>query len=438
MSRRDFTISPTWLLIAAVVVLRCAQEPDDQLILNGTLTTLSGAPLSDAGVTLLRTDLLGCPQTLHPGLNGQNLPYAFNSFAATQTDPNGGYLFDIWRFQAWTESAPGTNRCFRVEVDGDTGSKSLLQLGGGAFNSTAPALELWPDAPLLSSDPDGGYMLQNPPLRGAPIIASVDGGAGDFNGTSAVYDWALVQGDSLVWHSLNEGGDFSVDGPLLEDFSVCASAEALLIPQVVTNGLPFDAAQFLAMARSSTACLPPGTSVPLSRGKSCQFTPGGGVAQPLSPCPLTDGVLDLYALRPDRAFPDVLGAQDTIDLDLGHSVAVRTIIIRGLVWTGSIVESQGPGGRGGPKTPPSVAMTVSGSVDSQTYTSLAAAQPAPSPITFTPGSLPPVPDLFAILSGGLGDYRIDLPAEPQVRYLRLEAGPNQAFWAVREISAFAP
>jgi hypothetical protein len=442
--------------LAAAVVVRCGLAPDDELILNGQVTDVDGTPLQDSGVFVARTEQEGCPETIHEAVNGQNQSVAFDAFTSTQTDDQGNYAFEVWRFQTWTEESPGDSRCFRLEVDGNGGSRVYLQLSGGEFNSSAPTMLLWQDGPQIAPGPDGGLLAQNPKLLSTPIVATIDGGPGQFTNLQALYDWVLLEAAALqpppsdggvpfaplAWHSQDLGDPLLIDGPLVEDFSLCVGTEALLVPGGFTTGggnvSVRIAPGFNGLSRSALSCLPKGTTVPVSRGKSCSFDgttlPGVGGLPCGTGCPLTDGALDVVALRTDRSTPD--GGQDEIDIDLGQSTALATIIIRGLLWSGSTVSSPERVGRG-PPPPLPLPMNVLGSVDDVSFNELASIEPLP-PLNTAPTTAVETAATYAELGGSLADYRVDLPGTPQVRYLRFQSGLNQAFWAVREISAFAP
>jgi len=263
------------LALAAVVLSACAM-PEDQFVLEGTVTDDLRAPVAGEEVRLLREqsrDGLRC------------VPMVLVSSAVTGAQ--GRYRFELIR-QQLTMGAP-QNRFFRVEV-GEPGVHT------SAFVFRFPSVDLsLPPLPLPTGAVDG--------LPGAGKLSEVEtfvdgfmawrgGGAagGDRESMSRAVD---RQADVLTVTRDSLGGT--------EEVPLEWRLEGPLVPQPALG------------------------ETPASRGGACDVGPAGGA------CPLTDGRYLPFVFAPGTK---------TATLTLPEAVSLGAVALHGLVLGGEAVSAR--------------------------------------------------------------------------------------------------
>jgi hypothetical protein len=135
-------------------------------------------------------------------------------------------------------------------------------------------------------------------------------------------------GGGLVWDSgpLQGRTSYDVDGRVLEDADGAVSVVATADTQVTRT------ADRLAF-RTARRHVRSGAGVPTSRGKPCSIAVAGAAASTASPCGLTDGDFDRFALAnalgPKLVGPESAQTPASATVDLGEALPPSLIVVRG-------------------------------------------------------------------------------------------------------------
>ena len=239
----------------------------------------------------------------------------------------------------------GNDGSFRVVLKGQD-TQTALGLSAStieiAVNGDAPAGTL--SGPSTSQAVDVQVTdLPLPPLRLWSALPSVDPTSPGAHvgwsplpadaGASPLYRVLFDDGGGgLVWDSgpLQGRTSYDVDGRVLEDADGAVSVVATADTQVTKS------ADRLAF-RTSRRHVRSAAGVPASRGKPCSVALAGAAPTAASPCGLTDGAFDRFALAnilgPALGGPNAAGTAAAATVDLGEALSPTLIVVRGCPTT---------------------------------------------------------------------------------------------------------
>lgn len=281
----------TFVFVVSVAVLAsaCTGRPDDPVFLFGGVKTAQGAPIAGAPLALERATGQRCEflvfrERARPtDLAGT----AYVPFKATATADDGLFLFRLLKFEV--EPSMYDWPCFRINVGGSpTGARTVLALSGlysgdlevkDAYRLDTHAVTVTLDGkdPVLTA-PEG-------PLPPRDVDYTVQA-------SIVTYEWDLTSAEKPFWRAEWKNGPLKVDARLREDFAAAHAGVDMLsyIVQEQQTGPFMTSAPYEQYAVGPKTALPAVTTpvVAVSRGATCT-----GGEKSWSPCPLTDGALDL-------------------------------------------------------------------------------------------------------------------------------------------------
>lgn len=377
--------------VAAMALLGCAcsASPDDLFFIQGRLLLADGGTGAAGAVASFARTAEARPPGIACGLMA---PYA-------RVVADSGGTFDYALIRQDTLAPDGQPACFQLRFA--SGPESGVAEATFAFPGTdvrLPPLVVWTWGLAAESDAQGTTIVrfrpfQPPAWAGEPGVRELP-----------VEHWALVRSTSgVLWQERVGGGTLDVAPEIREDFAsprLTVSAERDAIRAGVAGLFP--EAVYVLRQASPELTLTTGSLRPPSRGAPC------GTGQAVQDrCPLTDGLLNTWALPPSThelvlklPSPTALGRIVVRDLNVDYPF-VR------LVFEGA-AQADGPWLQLGEAPPPSA--------------SVSRAEPVSTPATFVIGNLDP----------GAGEV-----ARVRVRALN-HLGEPVPLRSVREVSVFSP
>lgn len=397
----------------ALLLTACRPDPEDLFFIIGEVTDpAAGAPVPGQRVLLERSKDPNCfyaAQRQTPyALAGEDEQTAlFSTLAEVNTDAEGRYLLELMRFQA--AAADGRPYCLRTRLpDVPSGGLGQVQFYAGFNDLEPPALYRW--TPGLAPSLEGGQLTIVRPALPLPPTEPVDPSTQvDPDYTMRSYEWEIRAADRQpVWRE-EAKGDLVLPTGALEDFNEPqVSFQLLALTTIYSGSFPLTFADsFFGRQRSASFPLGAGPGAPPSRGAGCATNLG-----PLSPCPLTDGSLDLHPMIPQQGSPDSPALVVTeLQLTLDAPRTLRTALIRDLFY-------------GGSNAPAAI---IEGSVDGSSWVELGRA----SQWTGGEGLYPAYPQL-----AGSGWYQ-SIPLNPDAgafAQVRLRVDSDAVITGIRELS----
>lgn len=300
-------------------------EPDDLYYVLGRTVDVRGQPIAQQSVSLLSTAGAYSCAPLMSEAASPVLETVLHPFQATVADDGGAFLFRFYRFEA--EVRAGAPSCFRVEMDGGPdGPLTRVQFIPESTDLRFPNVTGWDGVAVDARPTSAGVELSLSTLE-APVIPTPGALTGDTGQVPlSALEWQLVSGEFPAWRVPLGASPYVLDAYLSEDFVAPRVAVAALSRELVEGvlfGLP---TVVEAMSRSTLVPVALGTAIPVSRGATCTWS-----GRAVSPCPLTDGRLELVADPAQYAGPE--NGAVLLSISLENPAQPRRVIIRDLRTT---------------------------------------------------------------------------------------------------------
>lgn len=285
----------------ALVITGCTGRPDDPVFLFGAVRDEQGTALARAPLKLLRATSQQCRYlAFRERAEFQEFtgtPYTPMMEAASAED--GLFLFKLLRFQV--DSTTWDWPCFQIHLEGSpTGARTIASIPGlySGDLKMDPLYRL--DHQTVTVATDGSEHV----LTAARGPLEPRGPGTTFEGSLVAYEWDLTSAGKSFWRAEWFDQALRIDARVREDFAQ-PRVTLDLLSYILSNeqtGPFMTGSPFEQYALGPPATIPPaGAAVlPVSRGVVCAAGP-----RTWSPCPLTDGALDLVAMElGERASPE--------------------------------------------------------------------------------------------------------------------------------------
>lgn len=314
--------------LVVLCMLGCEQAPEDPLFTFGSVETPDGKPFVGT-VQVLRQDCEGIQCA--PPIPGQPDPSnVFVPFTELQSDEDGSWMLEVTRFDASIYTRMGTlPRSFRIVAQPDASlppvQANYMYLGSDA---DLPPLRQWgPDAEIALAPGGDALTLRTtapPPIpkqeltrinEPDPVVTIREGR----------YGIAFLSADGQeIWFEPVKGGTRELPLTVLEDFAATwqpiAEHRGYWAAPTLMGGSTFSDV-FQHFPAASLPDFAP--RIPPSRGAGCSLHNFDmSLAAELTPCPLTDGLLETHLFEL---------AASVLQVTLDTPATLEHLTVRGLL-----------------------------------------------------------------------------------------------------------
>lgn len=279
----------------AVLISACTGRPDDPVFLFGGVKNDDGEAIAGAPLTLQRATGQRCEfLVFRERARLQDLPGdAYAPFKTTSTAEDGLFLFRLLKFEVQPSFFDWP--CFRVLIEGSpAGARTMLSVSA-LFSGDLEVEDAYRlDGHTVAVSTEGADAVLTAP------VGPLEPRDQDFmvQGSLVTYEWDLTSAGQSFWRAEWKNAPLKIDARLREDFAD-AQGEVDLLSYIVQEQEP-QASPFLSTAPYEQYAMGPKTAlpavtapvVPVSRGATCT-----GGEKTWSPCPVTDGALDLTVVE---------------------------------------------------------------------------------------------------------------------------------------------